>query len=206
MFLLFPILIFAQDKIVIYNPTNKIYYGAEVGTNDIISNSFTNGLHPQFGIMGEYFLTKNWSFLTKIKYYQTSVSYKDPSNFETTNTFLTFKGNVVSVPVTINYSIRLNKNFKVFAAIGFAYNIETNNNYQVPSITNPNFSNMKSNYFTQTSTIGFTNAISKTDILYISIEGNKGSNKGYDDQFLIGKDVKIQNVFLNLGIKHNFKK
>jgi hypothetical protein len=203
--LLLPIIIFAQHKPIIFNPTNKIYYGLEVGTNDIISNSLSNGLHAQFGITAEYFISKKWSVQGKLKYYKTSLSYVDPSNFETKNPFLIFNGNVISIPITANWSFKISKNFRFFAAVGTTYNIETSNNYQIPSILNPDLSNIKKQYFTSTSTFGLTNAISKNDILYLSIEGNSGSNKAYLDEFLIGNNVKINNSLFNMGIKHNFK-
>ena len=153
---------FSQEIII---PKGYWYFGAEVGTNSILSNEFQNSTDFQFGVSSEYYFAKQWSLFSKIKFYKTQVAYSHQPNILSNgakpyNTLL-FDGNIISVPLNIKWEFRIVKNFKGYLTTGFAYNVETKSNYEIPNNPNPDVSMFPTNYLSSNSELGFEYFLNK---------------------------------------------
>lgn len=101
------------------NPKGKWYFGIEIGSNDITSdelNLFKNSV--QGGLLAEYYFATHWSISGKIKYFKTGVSFYNPDTHSggwfdlgSDESYGTFKGQVISIPIYLKWEFRIFKNF-----------------------------------------------------------------------------------------------
>ena len=101
---------------------------------------------------------------------------------------------------------KASKKLRGFLNFGSAYNIETESNYVIPNVTNPNLSDFPTNYFSINLGWGLNYNVSKKIALYFSYTINTGGYKGHTDNFLSSYDRYASNQLINIGIKYNFKK
>jgi hypothetical protein len=208
---LLPFFVNAQDKpasTIVY-PKGNWYFGIEAGTNKVVSNEFSQPTHFQAGLTAEYYFAKQWSVQGKIKYFATEVAYDYPqtilTNGATPYTALSFKGEVVSVPVDIKWEFRLYKNLKGFMSLGLGYNIETQSDYEIPGHPNPDVSMFPANYVSAHGTVGLNYFVSAKWAVYASLEFNGGGQKGHLDGFWGDSNLGSENSLANLGVKYHFK-
>jgi len=189
----------AQSNTEIINPKDNLYLGMEVGTNSITTyanNEPNNSI--QIGILAEYYLSKQWSILGRVKYFQTGVSFLNNSNYGK------FEGTVISLPINIKWEFRIYKNLKTNLKFGGAYNFETRSNYHFPTNIETNnsktFANLNVGF-------GLNYFLSKKTAVFIDIETYKyGGYKGNNQGFVLSKNYYTENNIINVGIKYNLKK
>lgn len=206
---LVPFLTFAQNTSSV-NPKGMWYFGGEIGRNRIASFELSEpSTSFQGGILTEYYFTKQWSLVGRIKYYKTGVSFiNEPFNIispnRTTYTRGQFYGEAITIPLNLKWEFRIYKNFKGYLKIGAAYSIETKSTYQnyVPEI-NENF---PSQYYNTNIGYGFTYFLSKNNALFLDLEAFTGGAKGRESGLFIFGDgsVNVSNGLINLGYKHHF--
>jgi hypothetical protein len=197
-------------KTHIINPKNNWYFGVELGRNEIKSNDFIDNSTINIGVSAEYYFHKYWSIQSKIQFYKTEVAYSTQSTFLSNGTkpyqTLFFDGTIVSIPITAKWEFKINKNFRGFLNFGTAYNIETESNYVIPNVANPNLAYFPTNYFSLNLGWGLNYNISKKAALYLSYTINSGGYKGHTDDFMSSYDRVATNLLINIGMKYNFKK
>lgn len=202
------------------NPKGNLYFGAEIGLNQIYSHQ-VEGLKSSFqgGILTEYYFSRRWSLSARLKYFETGVSFYQPDTRNTSfagswvssgtaESFGNFNGAVISIPVNIKWESRIYKNLLCNLKLGFAYNTEIKSNYG-------NYSNnFDKNYFTKqyvgfNGGIGLSYFINNKMALYFDFENFNGGSKGNTPaKGLFGKATSYptDNLLFNFGIKYNFKK
>ena len=197
--ILFSSIALAQSNKEIIYPKNNLYLGIEIGTNSIttFSNSEPNKSF-QFGILAEYYFTKQISVLGRVKYFKTGVSFLNNNNYGK------FEGAVISLPINIKWEFRIYKNLKTNLKLGGAYNFETKSNFNFPT----NIESNNSKAFTNVNIgLGLNYFISKKTVIYIDIETYKfGGYKGNSQSSILSNNYYTENNLINLGIKYNFKK
>ena len=182
----------------IMNPKGKWFFGAEFGLNTITS------LHPnhknsiQGGMLVEYYFSKYFSLSGRVKYFKTGVSnyYNSDKGF--------FSGEVISIPLNINFEYDITNRLSGSLKIGLAANQEIKSDYYYPPSAKTNYSTF---YGTFNPGIGINYYLTPKTTLYINYEvyilGNdRDKNEG---GFNLLPNSPNNNL-LNLGIKHNFKK
>ena len=207
---LFPFLINAQSKTKIYNPKGKWYFGVEIGENRILSNEFYQSADAFFGFSTAYYFDKYWCIQSNLQYYKTEVAYSYNSTFLSNGAkpyqTLFFQGNIISIPVTANWEFKIHKNFKGFLNLGSAFNIETNSNYVVPFVVNPDLSDFPTKYFSLNYGFGFKYYFSKNIAFTFSSIANYGGSKGSYSGFLSSKELVAKNSLNTFGVQYNFNK
>lgn len=199
-----------KTKTHIVNPKNNWYFGVELSGNTIKSNDYIENTAINIGLSAEYYFHKYWSIQSKIQYYKTEVAYSTQSTFLSNGTrpyqTLFFEGNILSIPVTAKWEFKINKNFRGFLNFGTALNIETESNYEIPNVINPDLSDFPTEYFSLNLGWGLNYNLSKKTALYFSYTINNGGYKGHTDEFLNSFDRVSRNEITSLGLKYNFKK
>src|SRR5690554_3321601 len=62
------------------SPKNTWYFGAEIGINNIHGFNVEKSRQSfQGGLLAEYYFAKQWSLSGKVKYFETGVSFYQPS-------------------------------------------------------------------------------------------------------------------------------
>ncbi|MHA3047637.1 hypothetical protein JSO59_009825 [Riemerella anatipestifer] len=117
------------------NPKGKLFIGSEVGYNNIISK-IDNKHSFQGGILSEYYFSKQWSVLGKIKYYKIGVSFYKPNTHTGSIYDLgsdeyrgNFEGEIIFIPINLKWEFDVYKKLKTSLKLGVAYNFETKSNY-----------------------------------------------------------------------------
>ena len=198
-----------KDKPTV-DPKGNWYFGFELGTNTILSNDFERPTAFQIGISSEYYFSKHWSLLAKLKQYETQVAYTSTPDFLSNgikpyNT-LSFSGKIISIPLNIKFETGLIRNFRGYISWGLAYNIETKSDYYIPTISNPDISMFPTKYFSLNGELGFEYFFNKKIAAFITSGINYGGYKGRTDSFPVGgTDLVSINTLLNFGVKYNFK-
>lgn len=204
---------FSQTNTII-NPKGKWYYGIEIGNNDVSSlmESNSKSYFPfQAGIGAEYYFSRHWSLSSRIKLYETGVSFYKPGhsssggflNLDSDPYYGTFYGAVVSIPIDIKWEFRIYKNLGGSLKIGPTYNFETKSLYYNYS---PNLSpDYPKQYAGFNSGFGLNYFINKKVSLFIDVESFSGASKGYSDAFFGKNEYLTQNNLTNFGIKYNIK-
>ena len=195
----------------IINPMNKLYFGAEIGVNRI--NSYTLGESAksfQGGVVAEFYFARHWSFIGKIKYFETGVSFYQPATsgglFFSGNSesFGTFDGAVFSVPLDIKWEFRVYRNLAASIKIGYAYNLETKSEYGLYSPgSNRGYSK---DYGSLNLGWGMNYFLNKNWAVYIDFETVVGPSRGYSPGFLWDGYNEMDNSLTNFGVKYTFDK
>jgi hypothetical protein len=201
--LLIPILGISQQK-------KDWFFGAELGLNTITSNSENleqNNNSIQGGFVAEYYLSKHWSLIGKIKYFDTGASYFVQGNnsiiFGSETRLLMFEGSVLSIPLALKWNYRLFPNLKGNLKAGLAYNFETKSNYSSINMD----TNYSKNFGSFTAGLGLEYTVSPKTILYVDFDTNQfGGYKGKKYALISFNDnIYTTNNLLSFGMKHNFK-
>lgn len=205
---LFPSKVVSQATEII-NPKGQWFFGVELGTNKI--NSFSNDESKtsfQGGFLAEYYFAKHWSFSSKIKFFNTGVSFFQSSVDAVFFDLLdrdqysgTFKGTVIAIPFAIKWEFRIYKNLGANLKLGYAFNIETKSTYSNYS------SNISTDYPKQygstNSGFGLNYFINKKMAIYFDVESCRGGAKGHKKNILKKTCYKVENSLLSFGIKFN---
>ncbi len=204
---------FSQTNTII-NPKGKWYFGIEIGYNKVSSfmDSNSKKYFPlQAGIGAEYYFSRHWSLSSRIKYYETGVSFYKPGysssggflNLDSDPYYGTFNGAVVSIPIDIKWEFRIYKNLGGIIKIGPNYNFETKSKYYnySPNLT----TDYPKQYAGINSGYGLNYFLNKKLALYLDFEYFTGASKGYSDSFIGENHYFTNNTFTNFGIKYNFK-
>jgi hypothetical protein len=202
---------FSQTKSII-NPKGKWYFGVEIGNNDVSSLMESNSksyLPFQAGIGVEYYFSRHWSISSRIKYYETAVSFYKPGhsssggflNLDSDPYYGTFYGAVVSIPIDIKWEFRIYKNLGGSLKIGPTYNFETKSTYYnySPNLT----TDYPKQYGGINSGYGLNYFLNKKVALYFDFEFFTGASKGYSDSFIGENHYYTNNTLTNFGIKYN---
>lgn len=207
---LFPLKVSSQTKEII-NPKGKWYFGAEIGQNLITSYSFgENEKSLQAGILSEYYFARHWSLSGRVKYYETGVSFFKPSthtggwfDLGSDESFGSFSGAVISIPLDIKWEFRVYKNLAGSFKLGYVHNFETKNSY------GPYSEGADTNFPKQFSGInagyGLNYFIDKRYAVYLDIEAFGGGSKGHSEGFLYDSYHYTENSLISLGCKYTFK-
>ena len=195
------------------DPQGKWFFGAELGTNAI---RFSENDHTKFqgGIAVEYYFARHWSLSSKIKYFETGISFFRPATGGTGGYFLsfagtpaysgTFKGAVVAIPFDIKWEFRVFKNLGASVKLGYCYNIETKSEYSNYS------SNLEKDYPKSYDSLnagfGFNYFVNNNAALYLDVDSFNGGSKGTIPGFLWPTDYIVQNTLVSVGFKYCFKK
>jgi hypothetical protein len=171
----------------IYSQNKKDWFvGLELGSNTIISYKFNEPKTSiQEGLTFEYYFNKYISASTRVKYFKTGLSYSNGS----------FNGTVISAPLNVNISlIRKSKLYPKFH-IGFAYNYETESNYNF-------LKEYPKSYVSINIGAGVNYKLTEKLIIYSNIEGYFfGGFKGNNGGFILLKNSYTENIHFNIGIK-----
>ncbi len=194
----------------IINPNKKWYFGAEVGTS--IINLEKNDFSIQGGLLAEYYFSKKWSVSTKLKYFETGVSFSQEGSsgfFGTSSRFGTFKGKSIAIPLNVKWEFKIYRNLKANLKIGGVYNKELESNYYNYS-SNLDFNTYKTEYFGSVFGLGFNYFMSNNSTVYIDLEIFGGTKKGTESTgiSLYGSSGIIYNssTQISFGYKYSFKK
>ncbi len=204
-------IVFSQT---IINPKGSCYFGIEIGRNKVSSfmDSNSKSYFPlQAGIGAEYYFSRHWSLSSRIKYYETGVSFYKPGhsssggflNLDSDPYYGTFNGAVVSIPIDIKWEFRIYKNLGGSIKIGPTYNFETKSKYYnySPNLT----TDYPKQYAGINSGYGLNYFLNKKLALYLDFEYFNGASKGYSDAFFGKNEYLTQNNLMNFGVKYNFK-
>ena len=161
--------------------------------------------------MAEYYFARHWSLSSRLKYYETGVSfYKQDTHsggwfdLGTDENYGNFEGAVITVPVNIKWEFRVYKNFAASIKLGAAYNVEVKSNYGPYS--EGARTDYSRHYASSNAGYGLNYFINKNFAAYIDVEGFIGQSKGKKDGFLGQVNYRTRNNFLNFGVKYTFDK
>lgn len=194
----------------IVNPKGKWFFGVEMGTNKI--NSFSSGETKtsfQGGILTEYYFARHWSVSGRIKYFETGVSFFQPSFYNVLAGFSrdlysgTFKGAVIAIPFAIKWEFRIYKNLGANLKLGYAFNIETKSTYS--NYSNNLSTDYPKQYGSVNPGVGLNYFINKKTSVYFDIERYSGSTKGHIEGILGKTSYEVENVLMSFGTKYSFK-
>ncbi|MDY7393685.1 hypothetical protein UMM65_00380 [Aureibaculum sp. 2210JD6-5] len=186
-----------SDSIV--NPYKNWFFGAEMGLNHIISFNWNEQKNSfQGGLIAEYFLTSNWSAMARLKYFKIG-----QSSGRSDASYRKFDGESIALILNIKWEYKIAKNFRGFLKTGFALNQETVSNYQYYEGERTNCPTFFVDY--NILGIGFSQYINTNTAIYVEAE-LKGLGKDRDDGPTFITPNSTDNYFLNIGIKHNFKR
>ncbi len=194
------------------DPKGKWYFGAEAGANVIRDYSLDKTeVSLQGGILAEYYFAKQWSLSAKIKYFKTGLEFYSPDthtggmiDLGHDEFYGTFRGNVISIPVYLKWEFRVYKNLKANLKAGVAYNFETQSTYNYSSNLKTNY---PTSYPTAISGLGLNYFVDEKLAVYLDYEVYLRGPKKADTQSLIFDDgYRTKNMFVNFGVKYNFKK
>ena len=199
----------AQEKVII-NPAKNWYYGAEIGISPDTNNS------PTIKILTEYYVFKNWSLTTGLKYHKASLDFYQEGysssssgmgffNWSSPTYHGNFKGEVLTIPLAIKWEFKFIKKLKGFIAMGVTYSYETKSTYTNYS-TNLNPDNYRTNYFGSTLSSGFTYFINTKTALIFSYEGIIGTQKGQRSRGFLNNsgEIAVSSGSINIGLKKQF--
>lgn len=150
----------------------------------------------------------HWSLTGKIKYFETGVSFfKAGTNgtyLGSETKALIFKGNVLSLPLTVKWNYKLFSKLRGNLKVGLAYNFETKSNYELAINID---TNKPKSFGSFTAGFGLDYALNKKTIFYLDFETYQlGGYKANNGGFIINKGYYTDNNLINIGIKHNLKK
>jgi predicted porin len=193
--LLLPFLANAQEtnKSEIINPDGKWYFGAEMGLNTIADGEHDQSL--QGGLMAEYYIGKNWSVLTKIKYHKTGLSKGSTS-------FQKFEGKVLYMPINLKRDYTIYRNLRASIRFGVNLNLEVERKFQNAIDFKTDLPRL---YLDGNFAIGLSYFVSKKTAAYFDAELKGLGREREKTAGWFGPNA-TGNSFLNFGIKYNFKK
>lgn len=211
-FSLFITTINAQISEVV-NPKGKWFFGAEIGSNNIISFTLDEDKSSiQGGLSAEYYFAKQWSVSTKLKYFKTGVSFYNPGSsggfiFPSTSTYSgTFKGAVISIPLIIKWEFKIYKNIRANLKFGTAFNTEIESEYSNYS-NNLNPEDYSKSYAGFISGIGFNYFLNSKSAVFLDFGTNiSNTSKGKSEGFFGGREYNPSNRLISIGFKYNFVK
>jgi hypothetical protein len=189
------------------NKKKQWFFGAEVGTNHILSycyNEPTNSF--QGGLFAEYYLKKNWSVTGRLKYFKigqsSGIIYNDYNSTVDLKNYFRFDGEVISLPLNLKWEYKIAKNFSGNLKTGVALNYETKRIYHYQA-------DMKTNYppfFIDYNLFGagFNYYISNNAAIYIESE-IKGLGRERLEGPVFLAPLSTDNLLFNIGIKHRLK-
>jgi hypothetical protein len=210
--LLVPFSLLAQTNKEIINPKGNWYFGAELGTNKITSYSLgENDTSFQGGILAEYYTGRHWSVTGRIKYFETGVSFYQPNTHSGSwfdlgqdESFGSFDGAVISIPIDVKWEFRIYKNLGASIKLGYAYTIETKSDYS--NYSKNILTDYPKQYFSFNAGYGFNYFINKKMAIYLDVESYDGESKGQVESFFGNRYYNTENTIASFGIKYNFKK
>jgi hypothetical protein len=193
------------DSIV--NPNKKWFFGAEIGTNKILSFYYNEPTKSfQGGFITEYYYSKKWSITGRLKYFKIGASrgivYNTYNNTVDLKNYHRFDGEVIAVPINLKFEYKIFRNFRGNFKFGFALNQETKSEYQYPIGERTNYSTFFIDYNLG---LGFIYYVNNNSAIYIESEF-KGLGKDRDDLQTFIAPNSTNNSFFNFGVKHCFKK
>jgi Outer membrane protein beta-barrel domain len=197
--------------------TDKWFFGAEVGRNTISSYRVNFGESDksfQFGFTTEYYWANNWSVTAKIKYFKTGVSFASDGKLGFFDIFLAiagvegdvkkgvFKGEVISVPVAINFNHNLfSPNLKVVYRLGLVYNKEVKSEYNFSENVSTN--NPKT-YINTNVGFGLHCFVNNKTAIYLDYDYHRLGGSKAKESGSFGESFYTSNNLLSLGVKHSF--
>tara|TARA_B110000114_G_C14989996_1_gene356164 strand:- start:265 stop:870 length:606 start_codon:yes stop_codon:yes gene_type:complete len=198
---------FSQTRIENIHPKGKIFFGGELG-GAIVKLENTD-ISFQGGFLVEYYISNHWSISSKIKYFQTGVSFYQEGTsglFGINERFGTFKGENIAVPLNIKWEFNILQNLSGNLKIGIAYNKELKGDYT-------NYSNnidtklFKSEYFGSVFGLGINYFLSNKSALYLDFEVLGGTKKGVKSRGLFNdEDIYNSSALVSIGYKYSFSK
>jgi len=188
----------------IFDPSKKWFFGAEMGVTKIDSYSHNEPTTSfQGGLYSEYYFTKKWSVTARLKYFKIGESHGGASILPIlSESYHRFDGEVISMPLNIKFEYKIIKNFRGNVKIGIAFNQETISKYQYPIDKSTNYATFFIDYNIG---FGFSYFLTTYTAIYIDFEA-KGLGKDRDDSSTFIVPHSTDNSFVNIGIKHNFKR
>ncbi len=188
---------FTQEKAII-KPTGNWYFGLEAGLS-----------HPEksfsAGVLSEYYVFKNWSVFSKIKYYKVAVDFHKEGNHGTgwaiyiPTYYGTFKGDVLSAALGIKWEWRFNNKLRGHISMGATKNYETKTTYLNYS-SNQNTHNYKTNYISGVLSYGISYFFNSKTAMYMSYEFYDGTSKGDSGT----GDSHSKGLLTSIGLKKQF--
>lgn len=194
---------------------NKFLFGAETGIN-INQSDFINDTKKtsiQGGIIGEFILSKNFSIMGKLKYYESQVIFNyskiiGSGIFGNHYQYFTCKydGKIISLPITANYNFKIYRNFSGSLRLGPSLNSEISSKYDYPAEVNKDYGN----FFVGITGGANLNYNAEKTIYFIGFEPMFGAKRGSTT----GKDFNnqqqtqnygMENYLFNVGMKFNLK-
>ena len=197
---------FSQTKIENTNPKGKLFFGVELGGGIVKSES--TDISFQGGFLVEYYISNHWSISSKIKYFQTGVSFHQEGTsglFGINERFGTFKGENIAIPLNIKWEFNVFQNLSGNLKIGMAYNNELKGTYSNYS-DNIDTKLYKSKYFGSVFGLGINYFLSNKSALYLDFEIFGGTKKGVEARFFSSGDIYNSSALISIGYKYSFSK
>ena len=211
--LLITVNLYSQKAIV--NPKGKWFFGAELGTNSITSDTSAPNHLFQGGVVAEYYFERHWSVFGKIKYYNIGASFFVPSTPAIPASFIfngslgtpeysgNYKGSAISLPINLKWEFRVRRNLASSIRLGATYNLEIKNDY-FNSLNNVKLDVAK-NYVSFQSGLGINYFVNNQMALYIDVDyfvsEFNATITGYQ-----ASNFQTESTLTSFGIKYCFKK
>ena len=203
----------AQNAIV--NPKGKWFFGAELGSNSITSDTSAPSHLFQGGVVAEYYFERHWSVIGKIKYYDIGASFFVPSTPAIPAGFIfngsagtpeysgNYKGSAISLPINLKWEFRVRKNLAASIRLGATYNLEIKNDY-FNSLNNVKL-DVSKNYVSFQSGLGINYFVNNYMALYVDVDyfvsEFNATITGYQ-----ASSFQTESTLTSIGLKYCFKK
>ena len=206
---LFTCTTFAQGNELV-NPSGKFYFGAEASINVINDyDGEEDDISIQGGALAEYYISKQWSFQARLKYFKTGLSFYRPDTHSGSwfdlghdESYGKFRGAVIAIPVNIKWEFRIYKNFLFNIKTGVAYNFETKSEYNYSTNLTTEYPKSFATFYFGS---GFNYFLNEKLAIYVDQESFVGGEKGTNGGLILPQKYFSHNFLVNFGVKYNFK-
>lgn len=191
------------------NNKGKLFVGAELGGN-VVHKDNGNVIHPQFGVSGEYYFARKWSFSTKIKLHKAHLYYYHPevtgcrflcdnedekiANFESYN---------ILIPINLKWDYKIAKNLYGYINGGFFINIETKSYRNVTDNVKLNHNPV---YASMNMGTGLGYQLKNNNVIYIDYNFYRGGDMIKEDGFGWDSYYYPINSHISIGYRMNLNK
>lgn len=198
------------------NNKGKLFVGAELGGN-VVHKDNGNVIHPQFGVSGEYYFARKWSFSTKIKFHKAHLYYHIPkpepypckigglscgwgdreekiANFESYN---------ILIPINLKWDYKIAKNLYGYINGGFFINIETKSYRNVTDNVKLNHNPV---YASMNMGTGLGYQLKNNNVIYIDYNFYRGGDMIKVDGFGWDSYYYPINSHISIGYRMNLNK
>lgn len=213
---------FMSSQVENFNPKKNLYFGANIGLNQIDTKSEKPKSGFQGGVFAEYYFAKQWSITGKISYFETGLDYYhfypgyassggfggffgggSPSRLYSAN----FSSEVLATSLQIKWEFRLYNIFKGYWKTGIGLYLETHSKYE-NYIGDKNNGIYSSTFSSVLAGFGVTYFINDKYAIFAEIENHLGAAKFQsNDGWNFGGTGKrfASNHLIGVGVKYKFK-